>query len=145
MDSALHTDLGGAAVSSFYHTLHHLAYSQLVRLPAQIFGEPALGEGAELAAKVADVGVIDVAIDDVGHVIAVPGSPLLVGQQPKMLQLGPASRKECLYLTFLEPATAFGARQHRRYFRTHHGRGRAHRWWGLSFARVPRVLSGEPF
>ena len=39
---------------------------------------PALGEGAELAAVGADVGVVDVAVDDVGDRVAdAPGAQLI--------------------------------------------------------------------
>ena len=43
---------------------------EVVGLAAQVLAQLALGEGAELAAEVADVGVVDVAVDDVGDRIA---------------------------------------------------------------------------
>ena len=43
---------------------------EIVGPAAQVLAELALGEGAELAAEVADVGVVDVAVDDVADGVA---------------------------------------------------------------------------
>jgi hypothetical protein len=43
---------------------------EVIRPPAQIFAELALRKGAKLAAEITDVGVVDVAGDDVAEVVA---------------------------------------------------------------------------
>ena len=66
IDAALHADLGGAAVDG----LLHLGQDGLDRLVVGV-GLPALAlEGAEAAADEADVGEVDVAVDDVRDVVA---------------------------------------------------------------------------
>ena len=70
MDAALHADFGGAAVPGFLRAPHDLLRGEVVGRAAQVGRELALGEGAEAAAEVADVGVVDVAHDGVGDRVA---------------------------------------------------------------------------
>ena len=70
LDAALQAHLGGAARPGFRRARRDLGHVEIVGLVAMAEVVPALGEGAELAAVGADVGVVDVAIDDVGHGVA---------------------------------------------------------------------------
>ena len=70
MDAALHADFGGAAVPRLARAPHDLLRGEVVGRAAQVGRELALGEGAEAAAEVADVGVVDVAHDGVGDRVA---------------------------------------------------------------------------
>src|SRR4029453_13259813 len=63
---------------------------QETRLPAEIGGEPALGEGAEAAAEVADVRVVDVPSDDVADRLAVDLAPERVRGGEDAMRLLPA-------------------------------------------------------
>ncbi len=70
MDAALQADFGGAALPGFLDAADDLVHIEVVGPAAQILAELALREGAELAAEIADVGVVDVAGDDVGDGVA---------------------------------------------------------------------------
>ena len=65
MDAALHADFGRAALPRLLRAARDLVEREIVGPAAQILAELALREGAELAAEVADVGVVDVAVDDI--------------------------------------------------------------------------------
>src|SRR4030095_10646358 len=67
-----------------------LVHRHEVRLPAEIGGEPALGEGAENAAEVADVRVVDVPRDDIADRLAVYLTPERVGGSEDAMRLLPA-------------------------------------------------------
>ena len=70
MDAALQADFGRAALPGLAAAALDLVELEIVRPAAQVVAELAFGEGAELAAEVADVGVVDVAVDDVGDAVA---------------------------------------------------------------------------
>ena len=85
-------------VAALDQNLHTAQRAQLVDLPADLLeGEHvALGvlgaavERAELAVGDADVGVVDVAVDDVGDgVLGVEAPPCLIGERPQLEQRGP--------------------------------------------------------
>src|SRR6266700_2432584 len=61
VDPALKADLGRAAVPRLDGTPDDLRMRDQVRPPTQVRGQPALREGTEAAAEVADVRVLDVA------------------------------------------------------------------------------------
>ena len=69
MNSALQTDLGRAPVPGLQRSPGDLLQRYEVRLPPQIACELPLGERAEPAAEIADIGVLDVARDDVADVV----------------------------------------------------------------------------
>ena len=79
VDPALEADLRRAALPRLARAAGDLAGRHDVRAAAQVRGEPALREGAEAAAEVADVRVVDVPRDDVGDDVAVPLPAPLVG------------------------------------------------------------------
>ncbi len=80
MDAALHADFGGAALPGFRGTARDFIEREVVGLAAQIVGGLALGEGAEGAFVFADVGIVDVAVDDVAHGLAADLAPQGVGR-----------------------------------------------------------------
>src|SRR6266566_4320640 len=71
MNAALQADFGGAALPGLLATPNDLVHVEVVGPAAQILAELALREGAELAAEITDVGVVDVAGDDVADGVAV--------------------------------------------------------------------------
>src|SRR3954453_249277 len=93
MDAALHAHLGGAELPGLLGPVRELVHRQRVRVSV---GAP-LRERAEPAAGVADVGEVDVPVDDVGDVAAVDVGPQRIGQCSHRLQLappGPPARRE---------------------------------------------------
>src|SRR6202008_4326160 len=66
VDSALHADLGRAHLPRLLGAVGHLVEREGVRVGVGA----SLGEGAEAAAGVADVGEVDVPGDDVGDLVA---------------------------------------------------------------------------
>ena len=90
MDPALQADLGGAALPGLDGAPGDLVDAQEVGGAAEVLGELALGEGAEAAAEVADVGVVDVPADDVGD--AVTGALDAVGGRRRRRAARPPAR-----------------------------------------------------
>ncbi len=80
VDAALHAHLGGAEVPRLLGPVGDLVEGERVGVG---IGTP-LGERAEPAADVADVGEVDVAVHHVGHVVA-DGLPAQVVGQPDHL------------------------------------------------------------
>ena len=67
VDAALETDFRGAARPRLGDAPAHLVEREIIGAPAQVRRQLALGEGAELAAVGAHVGIVDVAVDDIAH------------------------------------------------------------------------------
>ena len=76
VDAALHADLGGAELPGLLGPVGDLVEGERVGVGV---GAP-LGERAEPAADVADVGEVDVAVDDVGDVVADRLAAQVVGE-----------------------------------------------------------------
>jgi hypothetical protein len=70
VDAALHTHFGRTALPGLSRAPGNLVQRQIVRAAAQVLAHLAFGEGAELAFERADIGVIDVARDDVRNDVA---------------------------------------------------------------------------
>ena len=70
MDAALQADFGAAALPGLLATADNLVERDEVRGAAQVGRQLPLGKGAEAAAEVADVRVVDVPCDDVGDGVA---------------------------------------------------------------------------
>ena len=70
MDAALETDLGRAPIPGLAHAPRNLFEVEVVGRSAQPCARPSLGESAEPAGVRADVGVVDVAVDDIGDGIS---------------------------------------------------------------------------
>ena len=84
VDASLHAHLGGAGLPRLGRTVADLLEREGVRVGVGA----ALGEGAEPAAGVADVGEVDVAGDDVGDVVADDLAAQRVGDPGQRLQVG---------------------------------------------------------
>ncbi len=79
MNAALQADLGGALRPGLLDAPGDLGQRQVVGPVARAGLGGGLGEGAEAAAVGADVGVVDVAVDHVGHGLAASAPAQLVG------------------------------------------------------------------
>ena len=121
---------------------HDLVDAEVVRLAAQVLAQLALGEGAELTLEVADVRVVDVAVDHVGHDVAVDLAAEVVGGPADVCELVPPRLEEPRDLrlrqrlpgagpldegrdggTLLEAGTGLGLRE-----RVLRGRGQLRAW-----------------
>jgi hypothetical protein len=91
VDARLHADLGRAVVDGLVHAAHELLAIVLVGVGRAL----ALPEAAERAADDADVGDVDVAVDDEGHRVARQLGAQLVGGLAQVLdRLGPRLGEE---------------------------------------------------
>ena len=72
-DSALKTDLRRAARPGLLHSPGDLAKIEIIGLVPMPEIVPPLGESTKFASVSADVRVVDVAVDDIGHAIADAG------------------------------------------------------------------------
>src|SRR2546421_3141940 len=79
MDPTLEADLDGPALPGLAAAPQDLVGRHEVRRAAQVLREVPLREGAEAAAEVADVRVVDVPRDDVGDLVPVHLAPQAVG------------------------------------------------------------------
>jgi len=70
VDAALHAHFGRAALPGFARAVGDLVQREIVGAPAQVLAHLAFRERAELTFERADIGVVDVARDDVGNDIA---------------------------------------------------------------------------
>ena len=109
MDPALQADLGRAALPRLDGAAHDLLVGDEVGLAAQVRGQLALREGAEPAAEVADVRVLDVAGDDVADLVAVDLAPQAVGGREHALALLAAGAEEADDLLLAELVAAVDA------------------------------------
>ena len=81
MDPALHADLGRAEIDRLGDPLREVLLADLVGVGRA----PALAEAAEGTADDADVGEVDVAVDDEGRPLAGQLGAQLVGRDPHLL------------------------------------------------------------
>ena len=70
MNAALQADFAGAALPRFDDAPLNFFEVEIIGPATQIFAELALRKGAKFAAEIADIGVVDVAGDDVADVVA---------------------------------------------------------------------------
>ena len=99
VDAALHADLGGAQLPGLLG-----AVGDLLEGEAEGVGVgAALGERAEAAADVADVGEVDVAVDDVGHLVAHGVAAQVVGQPADRVEVGALGRDQRVRLLVGDP------------------------------------------
>src|SRR5262245_53569944 len=94
MDAALHADLGGASRPGLAHASFDLAERDIVRPTAQRLADLAFGEGAEATFEITDVGVVDIAGDDVGNDVTIAGLPQRVGRRADRSKLVAAATKQ---------------------------------------------------
>ena len=102
MDPALEAELDRAALPCLLGAAGDLVERDEVRRPAQVRREPALRERAEPAAEVADVRVLDIARDDVAHLVAADLAPQPVGGGEDTLSLVAARAEEAEDLVLAE-------------------------------------------
>ena len=74
MDAALHAHFGGAARPCLGDAARDLAVVKVVGRAAQVGVLPPFREGAKTARVVADVGVVDIAVDRIAHSVAASGA-----------------------------------------------------------------------
>ena len=90
VDAALHAHLGGAGRPRLLGPVGDLLDGQPVRVGVPL----PLGEGAEPAAHVADVGEVDVAVDHVGDVVADRVPAQVVGEPAQLVQRRPVRAEQ---------------------------------------------------
>src|SRR5579863_443730 len=71
IDPALHADLGGASVPGLRRPPRDFVKREVIRPTPQLLSSSAFRKSAEAALEGADVGVIDIAVDDVAYDCAV--------------------------------------------------------------------------
>ena len=94
MDAALQADLGGPPRFGLHHPVADLVEPEEVRLAAQVEGPRSFREGAEAALEGADVGVVDVAIDDEGDLVAHGFGAQVVGNLGHLAHLSAAGGEQ---------------------------------------------------
>jgi hypothetical protein len=109
VDAALQADLGGPAVPGFERAPFDFVEIEDVRAAAQVLAQLAFGEGAELAFEIADVGVVDVAVDDVGDGVAGGGAAQLVGGGGDAREVVATGSEQANDVGFAETAACAGA------------------------------------
>ena len=70
MDSTLHTDLGSAALPCVDAAPSYFFGTYVIRLTAQILAATAFRKSTELTFEIADVGVIDIAVNHIADCVA---------------------------------------------------------------------------
>src|SRR6516225_5953210 len=94
MDAALHANFGGATRPRLAHAPFDLAERDIVRPTAQRLAHLAFGKGAEATFEITDVGVVDIAGDDVGNDGTIGDLPQLVGRRAHRRELvAPATKQ----------------------------------------------------
>ena len=134
VDAALQADLGRAAFPRLAQRAHDLVVRDEVRRAAQVRRELALREGAEAAAEVADVRVLDVARDDVGDLVAVDLAAQPVGGGEDTLAFLAARAEEARQLVLPELVARVSTGS----------ASRGHDGTATSSPGRPAVLAGEP-
>ena len=94
MDATLKAYLGGASLPCLSRAAHDLVKGQVIGRAPQRLMRLTLGEGAELAAIVADIGVVDVAIDDVADNVAARRPAKFIGCGNDAAVIGVARREQ---------------------------------------------------
>ena len=134
VDAALEADLGRATFPGLARPPDDLVVRHEVGRAAQVRSQPALREGAEAAAEVADVRVLDVPGDDVADLVAADLAPQPVGGGEDPLPLLAAGAEEPHELLLPQ----LGGRVDRERVARDDERDAA------CLSRVPAVLAGEP-
>ena len=94
MNAALETHFRRPALPRLLHAARDFLEREVVRAAAQVVVQLAFGKGAEAACVAADVGVVDVAVDDVGDDVAVRLRAQRIGGGADFVDLGSARRKQ---------------------------------------------------
>src|SRR5260370_6918559 len=94
VDAALQADFGGATFPGFAAAALDFVERQVVGAAAQVGGELAFREGAKLTAKIADIGVVDVAVDHISDALAVDGGAQRIRGRADPLEVRTAGREQ---------------------------------------------------
>src|SRR5205085_12648914 len=94
MDPALQADLGGPLQRRLPGPGGDVLEAEQVRVAPEVERLRPLGEGAEAAAEVAHVRVVDVAVDDEGHRVPADLPAQVVGGPRQHFDLGAAGRQQ---------------------------------------------------
>jgi len=145
MNAALKADLRRASRPRFGGAADNLFEREVVRRAAQGLMRLALGEGAERAAVRADVGVVDVAVDDIADDVAACLSAKRVGCADNAAVVGVARREQAHDLRRVEARAVLSAPDDALDRRI--GRARMNRGHGRGDLRAgrPIVIAREPF
>src|SRR3984893_10307336 len=106
MDAALHANFGGAARPSLGGATAHFIERQIVRLAANRSRRLSLGERTEGTFVFADIGVVDVTIDDVADRIATDFLPERVSRAGDFTDFAMARAEQALDRRNVEPFLA---------------------------------------
>src|SRR3546814_3857022 len=110
MNAALQADLGRTPISGLRGAPPHLLEIEHIGWTAQVLRRP-FRKGAEAAFVKADIGVIDIAVDDVGHRIANHLPPQFVGRTGDECNVGSVGFEQPDDVPLLKPSTFEPARQ----------------------------------
>ncbi len=111
MDAALHANFRGAPVPGLGHPAADFVQGQIIRAAAQVFAQLALGKGTELAFEIANIGVIDIAHDNVGNVVPIDLAPQVIRRPADRVNLATTRREQAFDLNFIQIFAARGAGQ----------------------------------
>src|SRR5580765_2666173 len=106
MDPALQADLGRAARPGLLAAAHDLLVRHEVRRAAEVRRQLSLREGTEPAAEVADVRVLDVARDDIRHLVAADLAPELICGRKDTVALVPPRAEQAYDFLLAELRTS---------------------------------------
>ena len=109
VDPALQADLCAATFPGLSRAASDFAGLEQRGGAAEILGEAALRKGAEATAEIADIGVVDVAADDVGDVVADTVAAALIREPRQERDLGAARVEQRLGVFEVEQLLGFGA------------------------------------
>src|SRR5690606_37510109 len=102
--ATLHAHLGGTALPGFDAARRDILRADIVGPATQVFALLTLGKRTELAFEIADVGVIDIAIDDIAHRVAVDRLAQLVGLRHHVREVQPARVEQACDIRFRQLA-----------------------------------------
>src|SRR5579863_963280 len=94
MDAALKAYLGGASLPRLDRAADDFLKGEVIGRAAQRLMRLTFGKGAELAAVVANIGVVDVAVDDVADNVAARRPAKLIGRGNDAAVVGVARREQ---------------------------------------------------
>ena len=109
MDAALQADLGRASLPRLDRAAHDFLEREVIRRAAQRLMRLALGEGAELAAVGAYVGIVDVAVDDIADDVAACRPAKLIGRGDDPAVVGVARREQPHDLRLIQAVAGLSA------------------------------------
>ena len=94
MNTSLHADFRGAPFPGFTNASLNLFHLQVVGRAAQVFAQPTLGKRTESTAEVANIGVVDVAIDRVGYLVSDQFTPQPIGGRADSGEIPPPGAEQ---------------------------------------------------